>query len=232
MNPRTMFWFAATIAAVVIARAFGTSAFQAERPRVIPAPAVDDGGATTSVAVLAGGCFWGVQGVYQHVTGVTRAVSGYAGGARETATYEQTGTGRTGHAEAVQITFDPKVISYGQLLQIFFSVAHNPTELNRQGPDVGTQYRSTIFPADEGQARVAAAYIAQLNQARVFDRPIATTIEPGRSFYPAEAYHQDYLTLHPTERYIVYNDLPKIEALKTIFPTLYRATPVLVGAGR
>jgi peptide-methionine (S)-S-oxide reductase len=229
---RTLIWLAAAIALVVIARTFGTAAFQAERPRAIPAPAVDDRSPATNVAVVAGGCFWGVQGVYQHSIGVTRAVSGYAGGDRATAQYERVGTGRTGHAEAVEITFDPKVISYGQLLQIFFSVAHDPTELNRQGPDVGPQYRSTIFPANEDQARIAAAYIAQLNQARVFGAPIATTIEPGRMFYPAEPYHQDYLTLHPTERYIVYNDLPKIEALKTIFPTIYRATPVLVGAGR
>lgn len=229
---RTTFWLAAAIAIVVIARAFGSAAFQADRPRAIPAPAVDERNAIANIAVLAGGCFWGVQGVYQHVTGVTGAVSGYAGGNRETAQYERVGTGRTGHAEAVQITFDPKAISYGQLLQIFFSVAHNPTQLNRQGPDVGTQYRSTIFAVNEDQARIAATYIAQLNQARAFDAPIVTTIEPGREFYPAEPYHQDYLTLHPDEPYIVYNDLPKIDALKKIFPKIYRARRVLVGAGR
>ena len=198
----------------------------------VPMPAVDEaaGQATSETTVLAGGCFWGVQGVFQHVKGVTRAVSGYTGGEQATAHYEMVGTGETGHAESVQVTFDPRQISYGRILQIYFSVAHDPTELNRQGPDVGTQYRSTIFPADAEQAKVAKDYIAQLNQAHVFDAAIVTTIEPGRHFYPAEDYHQDFLTRNPDYPYIVYNDLPKIEALKRLFPELYRADPVLVMA--
>lgn len=208
--------------------------FQADKAHVIPPPAIDEpaGSATSEVAVLAGGCFWGVQGVYQHVTGVTTALSGYAGGEKNTAEYEVVGTGRTGHAESVQITFDPRVVSYGRLLQIYFSVAHDPTQLNRQGPDSGTQYRSAIFPANETQANVARAYIAQLNGTHVFGAAIVTKIEPGRTFYPAEAYHQDFLTLNPSYPYIVYNDLPKIDDLKRLFPDLYRAKPVLVGSSR
>ena len=182
--------------------------------------------------VLAGGCFWGVQGVFQHVTGVTNAVSGYAGGARSTATYEQTNDGTTGHAESVQITYDPRQVSYGQLLQVFFSVAHDPTQLNRQGPDTGSQYRSTIFPIDARQAEAARAYIAQLDQIRAFKRPIVTTIEMNRAFYPAEKYHQDFLVRNPRHPYIVYNDLPKIENLRRLFPNLFRATPVLVSGTR
>jgi peptide-methionine (S)-S-oxide reductase len=182
------------------------------------------------MAVLAGGCFWGVQGVFQHVQGVTSAVSGYAGGAADTAHYEMVGTSTTGHAEAVRVTFDPRRISYGHILQIYFSVAHDPTELNRQGPDVGTQYRSAIFPANQEQARIAEAYIAQINQAQLFDTPVVTKIEAGRNFYPAEDYHQDFLTLNPRYPYIVINDLPKIENLKRLFPDMYRATPVLVAA--
>jgi peptide-methionine (S)-S-oxide reductase len=198
----------------------------------IPAPLVDEpeGQRQFEVAVLAGGCFWGVQGVFQHVNGVTRAVSGYAGGTQETAEYETVSSGRTGHAEAVQITFDPRTISYGHLLQIYFSVAHDPTELNRQGPDVGTQYRSAIFPTTDEQARVAKAYVDQLEGAAVFKAPIVTRIEPDQTFYPAEAYHQDYLTRNPTQAYIVINDLPKIEALKRTQPDVYRADPVLVAA--
>ena len=203
----------------------------AEEGIAIPPPALDEAAhAGTATAVLAGGCFWGVQGVFQHVAGVTRAVSGYAGGAAETATYRVVGSGDTGHAEAVEVTYDPAEITYGRLLQIYFSVAHDPTELNRQGPDVGTQYRSTIFPRDADQAKVAAAYIAQLDGAGVFSRPLATTIEPDRAFYPAEDYHQDYLTLNPTQPYIVYNDLPKIENLERLFPEVWRPDPVLVGA--
>jgi len=202
----------------------------AEDARVVPAPAADPapGPATSETAVLAGGCFWGVQGVFQHVAGVTSAVSGYAGGDKATAQYHTVGTGATGHAEAVQITFDPRRISYGRILQVFFSVAHDPTELNRQGPDSGTQYRSAIFPTDTQQAATAQAYIAELNAAHVFARPIVTRIEPGRAFYPAEDYHQDFLALHPTYPYIVFNDLPKVENLKRLFPDLYRAEPVLV----
>ena len=197
--------------------------------RPIPAPALDEShDATFEVAVLAGGCFWGVQGVYQHVRGVTNAVSGYSGGAKETAQYETVSTGTTAHAEFVKITFDPRKITYGRLLQIYFSVAHDPTELNRQGPDAGTQYRSAIFPASAEQARIAKAYITQLNDTHAFDAPIVTVIEPGRTFFPAEDYHQDFLTRNPTYPYIVINDLPKIEALKRLFPDSYRVEPVLV----
>ncbi len=195
----------------------------------IPAPVVDEApSGHTETAVVAGGCFWGVQGVFQHLAGVTNAVSGYAGGAADTARYRFVGSGATGHAEAVRITFDPAKVSYGEILQVFFSVAHDPTEVNRQGPDVGTQYRSAIFPQDPAQAKVAAAYIAQLDKAGVFRAPVATTIEDGRSFYPAEAYHQDYLTLNPRQPYIVYNDLPKLANLARLFPDRYREDPVLV----
>lgn len=182
--------------------------------------------------MLAGGCFWGVQGVFQHVDGVTSAVSGYAGGNKDTAGYETVSTGSTGHAESVQITFDPRRISYGRILRIYFSVAHDPTELNRQGPDRGTQYRSAIFPTSPEQARLAETYIARLDKARVFTAPIVTKIEPGHAFYPAEAYHQNYLTLHPSQPYIAINDIPKVEALKQLFPSLYRDTPVLVAAAK
>lgn len=188
--------------------------------------------AESEVAVLAGGCFWGVQGVFQHVKGVSSAVSGYAGGNKMTAVYEAVGSGLTGHAESVQITFDPRQISYARILQIYFSVAHDPTQLNRQGPDSGTQYRSALFPVNEEQARIARAYIAQLDSAHVFKSAIVTKIEPARTFFPAEAYHQDYLTLNPNSPYIIYNDLPKIEDLKRLFPDQYRATPALVSATR
>jgi len=202
----------------------------AEKAVVIPAPADDPAtAAATETAVLAGGCFWGVQGVFQHVKGVTNAVSGYAGGDEKTARYETVGSGRTGHAEAVAITYDPKQISYGRILQIYFSVAHNPTELNRQGPDRGTQYRSTVFAQNDEQARVAKAYIEQLGKAGSFGAPIATTIELQKRFFPAEAYHQDYLTLNPNQPYIVINDLPKVANLQKVFPERYRADPVLVG---
>ncbi|HVC33566.1 MAG TPA: peptide-methionine (S)-S-oxide reductase MsrA [Chloroflexota bacterium] len=195
----------------------------------LPKPAVDasPGQATSAVTVLAGGCFWGIQGVFEHVKGVASAVSGYAGGDQKSAIYEVVSSGTTGHAESVQITYDPRVISYGQLLQIFFSV-HDPTELNEQGPDVGPQYRSAIFPTNAEQADVAKAYIAQLDQAHVFGKAIVTKIEPGHSFYPAESYHQDFLVRNPTYPYIVINDLPKIEELERLFPDQYRADPVLV----
>jgi peptide-methionine (S)-S-oxide reductase len=183
---------------------------------------------TTQTALLAGGCFWGVQGVFQHLKGVTRAESGYAGGSAQNAHYEIVGTGQTGHAETVQVTFDPAVVSYARILQVYFSVAHDPTQLNRQGPDVGTQYRSAIFPLDDEQARIAKDYIAQLNRARVFPAAIVTRIEPGKKFYAAEDYHQDFLTNNPRYPYIVINDLPKVEGLKRIFPGDYRAEPVLV----
>ncbi|WP_375451059.1 peptide-methionine (S)-S-oxide reductase MsrA [uncultured Devosia sp.] len=201
-----------------------------EKPVVIPAPTQDltaqSGSAT---AVFAGGCFWGVQGVFQHVKGVSMAMAGYAGGAADTATYDQSSSGQTGHAESVQITYDPKVVTYGQLLQIYFSVAHNPTQLNYQGPDHGTQYRSTIFPQNDEQATTAKAYIAQLDATGAFGAPIVTTIEPGKTFYAAEQYHQDFLTLNPTYPYIVYNDLPKVAALKELFPLAYSDQPILVG---
>jgi len=205
----------------------------AESARAIPPPALDEPAnpqATSEVAVLAGGCFWGVQGVFQHVEGVIGAVSGYAGGAADTTHYETVSTGTTGHAESVRITFDPRRISYGHILQIYFSVAHDPTELDRQGPDAGTQYRSAIFPTNPEQARVAETYIAQLNQAHAFNAPIVTKIEPGRDFYPAEDYHQDFLARNPNYLYIMTYDLPKIENLKRLFPDSYRATPVLVAA--
>ena len=204
----------------------------AEEAHQIPAPMIDEaaGAATSETAVLAGGCFWGVQGVYQHVDGVKSAVSGYAGGEKETAQYYVVGRGTTGHAESVRVTFDPRKISYGRILQIYFSVAHNPTELNRQGPDAGTQYRSAIFPANAEQARVAEAYIGQLNKARVFDGAIVTKIEPNKAFYPAEAYHQDFLVQHPNYPYIAINDMPKIAELKRLFPEIYRSDPVLAQA--
>ena len=202
----------------------------AESAVVIPAPTDDAAtAAATETAVVAGGCFWGVQGVFQHVKGVTNAVSGYAGGDEKTARYETVGSGRTGHAEAVAITYDPRQISYGRILQIYFSVAHNPTELNRQGPDRGTQYRSTVFAQNDEQARVAKAYIEQLGKAGSFGAPIATTVEVQKRFFPAEAYHQDYLTLNPNQPYIVINDLPKVANLQKVFPERYRADPVLVG---
>jgi peptide-methionine (S)-S-oxide reductase len=204
----------------------------AERAHIIPPPVTDapTGGDATEVAVLAGGCFWGVQGVFQHVDGVTGAVSGYAGGEPNTAQYETVGTGATGHAETVRVSFDPHRISYGRILQIYFSVAHDPTQLNRQGPDIGTQYRSTIFPANPRQTEIAKAYIAQLGEKHAFTAAIATTIEPGRTFYPAEAYHQDFLARHPRNAYIAAYDLPKLDELRRIFPDLYRADPVLVTA--
>ncbi len=201
-----------------------------ERPVEIPPPSGTSTAAGTSAkAVLAGGCFWGVQGVFQRVKGVTNAVSGYSGGAAETATYEQTSSGSTGHAETVEITYDPSVISYGELLHIYFSVAHNPTQLNYQGPDRGTQYRSTIFAMTDEQGDFARAYIAELDATGRFEGSIVTTIEPFEAFYPAEQYHQDFLTLNPSWPYIVVHDLPKIEALKALFPEYYRDEPVLVG---
>ena len=184
--------------------------------------------ATTEVAVLAGGCFWGIQGVFEHVKGVTKVVSGYSGGDAKTANYDQVSEGETGHAESVQIHFDPRQVSFGQLLRIYFSVAHDPTELNRQGPDEGTQYRSEIFAASPLQEQTAKAYIAQLDSAHVFAAPIATKVEPLKAFYPAEDYHQDYLVKNPRASYIVINDLPKIAAFKRVWPDLYRDQPVLL----
>ena len=191
----------------------------------LPDPIVDSRASapkgTLATAVVAGGCFWGIEAVFEHVKGVKEAVSGYAGGAAQTAKYEIVSTGTTGHAESVRITYDPAQVSYGQLLKVFFSVAHDPTELNRQGPDVGTQYRSAIFYANDEQKRVAEAYIAQLQTARIFPGKIVTEVTPLKAFYSAEAYHQDYLAHHPNQPYIVFNDLPKLEALKRQLPELY-----------
>jgi len=210
---------------------FAGAAHAAERPFVIPAPAVDaPANSEKQTVVLAGGCFWGVQAVFQHTKGVTSAVSGYAGGDKSTAHYEVVGTGRTGHAESVAVTFDPRQVSLGKILQIYFSIAHNPTELNRQGPDAGTQYRSAIFYADDEQKKVAAAYVAQLDKAKVYPGPIVTQLEPLRGFYPAEDYHQDFAVLHPSYPYIVFNDLPKVDNLKKMFSAEYRETPVTVMA--
>jgi len=199
----------------------------------IPAPAVDSTApAKSEVAVLAGGCFWGLQGMFEHVRGVTKVVAGYSGGERATAHYEMVGTETTGHAESVEITFDPKQVTYGQLLQLYFSVAHDPTQLDRQGPDRGPSYRSEIFFTSPAQERVARAYVKQLTEAKVFGAPIVTKIEPLKAFYPAEDYHQDYLIHNPHQPYIVFNDLPKIEALKKIYPERYRAAPVELRAAR
>jgi len=219
---------------LVLAACARGSAATSDLGVAIPAPAVDLPASArgSDVAVLAGGCFWGVQAVYQHVTGVTSAVSGYAGGDEQDAAYEVVSSGRTRHAESVRIVFDPRVISYGKLLQIFFSVAHDPTELNRQGPDEGPQYRSAIFPANDDQARVARAYIKQLNDGRAFAADLATTIEPGRPFFRGEDYHQDYLERNRSNRYIVVNDLPKLAALQRLFGSDYRARPVLAGSSR
>ncbi|ODT69844.1 MAG: peptide-methionine (S)-S-oxide reductase [Pelagibacterium sp. SCN 63-23] len=201
-----------------------------EAPVVIPPPGKDiPANEDSGLALFAGGCFWGVQGVFQRVKGVKNAVSGYSGGAAETATYDLTTRGDTGHAETVEVTYDPAIVSYGKLLQIYFSVAHNPTQLNFQGPDRGTQYRSAIFVQDQNQEDVARAYIAQLDATGRFPAPIVTTLEAFQAFYPAEQYHQDFLTLNPTWPYIVVHDLPKIAALETLFPDQFRAEPVLVG---
>ncbi|WP_413194903.1 peptide-methionine (S)-S-oxide reductase MsrA [Pararobbsia alpina] len=229
MRP-TSGWRALTYALLLAAGAMMWHASaHAEAAVTAPAPAVDEPatGAHTEKAVLAGGCFWGVQGVFAHVNGVTRVVSGYSGGSHGSASYERVSEGDTGHAESVEITFDPTQISYGRLLQVFFSVVQDPTLRNTQGPDEGTQYRSAIFPVNDAQARVASAYVAQLGQAHVFHAPIATGVEKFRGFYAAEDYHQDYLTLHPDDPYIAINDMPKIAELHKRFPALYRPDPLL-----
>ena len=211
--------------------AFAPFAVQAEPAVVIPPPAVEAPAPISGLetAVLAGGCFWGIQAVYQHVKGITNAISGYAGGAKRDAEYETVSSGTTGHAESVQVTFDPRQISYGKILQIYFSVTHNPTELNRQGPDLGTQYRSEIFPQSEAQLKTARGYIAQLDNAHVFKRPIVTkTGTMKAAFFPAEGYHQDYAIKHPYQPYIVYNDAPKVANLKKLFPDLWREQPMTV----
>lgn len=195
----------------------------------LPAPATDLPRATapgTQTAVFAGGCFWGVEAVFRHMKGVQSAVSGYAGGRTKNPTYEDVSTGMTGHAEAVEVKFDPSQVTYGELLRVFMSAAHDPTELNRQGPDVGTQYRSALYFTDAEQQKIARAYVAQLDGAKAYPKKIVTELAPLTAFYPAEAYHQDYLARHPTQPYIVYNDLPKLEALKRDYPSMVRATPL------
>lgn len=210
----------------------GSGLRAAEKPIAVPAPALDNplapGGLQT--AVLAGGCFWGTQGVFEHVKGVHKVLAGYAGGAKSTAHYDIVSTGTTGHAESIQVQFDPAKISYGEILRVFFSVAHDPTQLNRQGPDSGTQYRSSIFYADPTQEKIARAYIDQLQRAHVFNRPIVTRVDPLNGFYPAEGYHQDYLVHNPNVPYIMYNDLPKIENLKRVLPDMYSDRPVLTAS--
>jgi peptide-methionine (S)-S-oxide reductase len=215
---------------ILIAALLGSIACNAKanpaRSAVLPAPVVDAPRASAAgqqTAVLSGGCFWGVQAVFQHVRGVISATSGYSGGSKKAADYETVSTGESGHAESVQIVYDPSQITYGELLRVFFSVAHDPTELNRQGPDEGTQYRSAIFYANDEQKQIAEAYIAQLNQAKVFAHPIVTQVVALQAFYAAEAYHQNYAALHPNQPYIMFNDAPKVEHLKQQFPDLYIA---------
>jgi peptide-methionine (S)-S-oxide reductase len=219
-----------TAVTLIAAFAFAPLSAQAETAVTLPGPAAEaPAPAGMETAVIAGGCFWGVQAVFQHTKGVSNAVSGYAGGAKTDADYSAVSAGRTGHAEAVKITFDPRQVSYGTILQIFFSIAHDPTQLNRQGPDSGTQYRSEIFPQSDAQAKTAKGYIAQLETAKSFKKPIVTkTGTVNASFFPAETYHQDYATKHPNQPYIVVNDAPKVENLKKMFPALWRETPVLV----
>jgi peptide-methionine (S)-S-oxide reductase len=228
---RPKFVLAAT-AVAMIAWGFSRAPLSATaaETQVMPAPALDvkPASPSTQTAIFAGGCFWGVQGVFEHVKGVTKAVSGYAGGSVADPGYERVGTGTTGHAESVSVTFDPSQISYGTLLRIFFSVALDPTQVDRQGPDYGTQYRSALFVTTADQERVARAYVAQLETAHLFSRPIATQIQSAGPFYPAEAYHQDYLELHPDAPYIAFNDMPKVRALQTLFPALWQSKPMLV----
>jgi peptide-methionine (S)-S-oxide reductase len=224
---------AATLAAGLIVYV-GISARAGEASVTIPAPAIDNPKTSgpMQTAVLAGGCFWGVQGVYEHVRGVQKVLSGYSGGDESTAHYEIVSDGRTGHAESVQIVFDPKEISYGEILQIYFSVVHDPTQLNRQGPDIGTQYRSDIFYGNDAQKNIAEAYIAQLNKTKLFSRPIATRLDPLKAFFAAEDYHQDYLIHNPNNPYIAINDLPKIDNLKKLFGGIYKGQPATVKGGR
>jgi peptide-methionine (S)-S-oxide reductase len=230
MKLRTSFWAAALVAFGTIGvLVWQSPLFGAEAPVVIAPPAIDNPktAGPLQTAVLAGGCFWGVQGVYEHVRGVRKVIAGYAGGDRATAQYETVSSGTTGHAESVKIVFDPAEISYGQILQIAFSVVHDPTQLNRQESDVGSQYRSAVFYADDGQKRIAEAYIGQLDRSHAFSRPIVTRVDPLKGFYAAEDYHQDYLIHNPTVPYIVYFDIPKIENFKRTFPELYSRQPVL-----
>ena len=246
MIPRSSIALGGIVGAAILAAALSITPVQAERaPTLMPPPLMPPPLMPTATqastptqglqtAIFAGGCFWGVQAVFQHIDGVTQAVSGYAGGTMPGASYERVSTGATGHTEAVRVTFDPARVSFGTLLRIFFSVALDPTELNRQGPDTGTQYRSALFVDGPEQATVARAYIAQLGTAKIFDRPIVTTVGPMTTgtpdaFYVAEAYHQDYLVHHLNQPYIAHNDVPKVEALKRLFPANWRETPVLVG---
>jgi peptide-methionine (S)-S-oxide reductase len=220
-----------TLAALVLlplAAHLRAPALAQETAKPLPSPALDLPPATgLQKAVLSGGCFWGVQGVFEHVRGIRKVLSGYAGGTKDTASYEVVSSGATGHAESVEISYDPKQITYGEILRIFFSVALDPTQVDGQGPDSGTQYRSEVFAVDADQRRVAQAYIAQLERAHVFGAPIATRVDPDTGFYPAEDYHQDYLVHHPDSMYIVFNDLPKVASLKRLFPERYVETPVL-----
>jgi peptide-methionine (S)-S-oxide reductase len=231
---------AGLLAGLLLLGAAGTMATRS--PAIAPAPRVDAGPivkvpaasldpadpAAKASAVFAGGCFWGVQGVFQHVNGVSSAVSGYSGGAQSSAEYETVGSGTTGHAESVKVTYDPRVVSYGTLLRIFFAVVADPTTLNRQGPDRGTQYRTAIFPTTPAQKQTAQAYIAQLSASKLWKAPIVTKVEAYKGFFPAEKYHQDFLTRQPDYPYIVYNDLPKVEALRVAFPQQFRNKPVTV----
>jgi peptide-methionine (S)-S-oxide reductase len=223
-------WPSVVLLLGICALVWQQSPHAAERAVLVAPPALDNPKAAGALqtAVLSGGCFWGVQGVFEHVRGVHKVLSGYAGGNRASADYETVSSGTTGHAESVQITFDPAEISYGELLQVFFSVAHDPTQLNRQGPDTGTQYRSEIFYADVAQKRIADAYVEQLNKSRIFASSIVTRVDALKGFYAAEDYHQDYLIHNPSDLYIVYNDLPKIENLRRLFPDSYRGQPVTV----
>ena len=214
----------------MLVEGFTTACAEPARPIVVPQPMVDipktAAASNLQTAAFAGGCFWGVQGVFSHVKGVSEVVSGYAGGDKSTANYEMVSEGRTGHAESVRVQFNPKVVSYGELLRVYFSVAHDPTQLNRQENDIGTQYRSAVFAANAQQYEIARKYIEQLNAAKVFSKPIVTQVNTLQAFYPAESYHQDYLIRNPNNPYIVANDLPKINHLKTLFPTLYQENPV------
>lgn len=230
MQLKPLFLAAAAVAMIVAIPAFLSSRVSAgDLNKQIPAPLADPANrAATEVAVLAGGCFWGQQAVFEHVKGVTRVVAGYSGGTRETANYDAVGNQRSNHAEAVEITFDPKQVTYGQLLQIYFSVAHDPTQLNRQGPDRGASYRSEIFAASPAQEGTAKAYIAQLDAAGLFAAPIVTKVSGLKAFYWAESEHQDYLVRNPNSAYIRANDLPKLEALKRVWPLFWRETPVLL----
>jgi peptide-methionine (S)-S-oxide reductase len=232
INSKWSVWTSLVVLGAISVLLWRSPLYGAEAPVAIALPAVDNPktAGPLQTAVLAGGCFWGVQGVFEHVRGVKQVVAGYAGGDKSTAQYDTVSAGSSGHAESVKITFDPAEVTYGQLLQIAFSVVHDPTELNRQGSDVGTQYRSAIFYNDDSQKHIAEAYIQQLDQSHVFPKPIVTRVDPLKGFYAAERYHQDYLVHHPNAPYIAFNDIPKVNNLQRIFPDLYSPQPVLVNA--